>query len=412
MTATLTNVSAILKVRYKDGVAYEGREMQTLLNVLPKATDFDGESMTIAVQTAGPQGASSDFAQALQSLKPGNYYKFVVTRVESFALARVRGQAMKAARNGGALLNLWENEINRATKTDMEHNAIMCHRGGTGARGRLATASSGYASTTITLNSVWDANNFEIGMRVRGSSTDGGALLSTAANEITAVDRINGTLTAGTTWNVAIPGLSDGHYLYRAGDEQNGGTSVVPTGFDGWIVGGTSPGTLFSLNRNPDPVRLAGQSLDVTGIPMSEALTRGIAYLDIQGAKAPDLCIVHPADMAQLKSSLDTQKIYDGQLKGSTAGVSFKTVQIAGSRGPVDILEDPYTTQGRVKITRKAAWKFHTLGPVSQILDFDDNQFLRVASDDAYEVRVGTYGNMYTDRPLDSIVLTNFGTAV
>jgi hypothetical protein len=49
---------------------------------------------------------------------------------------------------------------------------------------------------------------------------------------------------------------------------------------------------------------------------------------------------------------------------------------------------------------------------VSQILDFDDNQFLRVASDDAYEVRVGTYGNMYTDRPLDSIVLTNFGTAV
>jgi hypothetical protein len=133
---------------------------------------------------------------------------------------------------------------------------------------------------------------------------------------------------------------------------------------------------------------------------------------DGQGAKAPDLCIVHPADMAQLKSSLDTQKIYDGQLKGSTAGVSFKTVQIAGSRGPVDILEDPYTTQGRVKITRKAAWKFHTLGPVSQILDFDDNQFLRVASDDAYEVRVGTYGNMYTDRPLDSIVLTNFGTAV
>ena len=83
--------------------------MQTLLNVLPKATDFDGESMTIAVQTAGPQGASSDFAQALQSPKPGNYYKVCRDpRGVLRACARVRGQAMKAARNGGALLNLWE----------------------------------------------------------------------------------------------------------------------------------------------------------------------------------------------------------------------------------------------------------------------------------------------------------------
>ena len=58
---------------------------------------------------------------------------------------------------------------------------------------------------------------------------------------------------------------------------------------------------------------------------MSEALTRGIAYLDIQGAKAPDLCIVHPADMAQLKSSLDTQKIYDdGQLKGQHGGCQLQ----------------------------------------------------------------------------------------
>lgn len=412
MTATLSNVSAILKVRYKDGVAFEGREMQTFVNVMPKATDFDGESMTVALQTAGPQGASSSFADALTSLKPGNYYKFVITRVESFAIARVRGQAMKAARNGGALLNMWENEINRATKTDMEHHAIMAHRGGTGSRARLATASSGVGGLTVTLNSVWDANNFEIGMRVRGSATDGGALLSTASVEITGVDRINGTLLAGAIWNTTIAGLSDGHYLYRAGDESNGGTSVVPAGYDSWIVGGAAPGTLFGLNRTPDPVRLSGQSLDVTGIPMSEALIRGLAYLDIQGAKAPDLCIVHPADMAQLKSSLDGQKVYDGQLKGSTAGVSFKTVQIAGSRGPVDILEDPYTQQGKAKITRKAAWKFHTLGPMSQILDFDDNQFLRVASEDAYEVRVGTYGNMYTDRPLDSITLTSFGTGV
>jgi hypothetical protein len=412
MTATVANISTILKVRYKDGVSYEGREMQTLLNVLPKATDFDGEALHIAVQTAGPRGASSDFAQAMASMKPSQFYKFIVTRTESFALARVRGQAMKAARNGGALLNLWENEINRATKTDMEHHAIMCHRNGTGSRARLRNSSAGAAAVTVTSASEWDANNFEIGDRVRASATDGGALLSTNAVEITAIDRINGTLTAAAAWDSVIPGLNEDDYLYRAGDEKNASTEVVPMGFDGWIVGGSAPGTLFSLNRNPDPVRLAGQSLSVSGLPMSEALVKGLAYLDIQGAKAPDLCLVHPADMAQLKVSLEGQKVYDGQIKGSTAGVSFKSVQIAGSRGPVDIMEDPYTQQGKCKITRKAAWKFHTLGPLSQIADFDDNQFLRVASDDAYEVRVATYGNMYTDRPLDSIVLTSFGVGV
>lgn len=409
MTATISNISTILKVRYKEGVAFEGRDMQTLLNVLPKATDFDGEAVHVAVQTAGPRGASSDFAQAMASLKPSTFYKFIVTRTESFALARVRGQAMKAARSGGALLNLWQNEIDRASKTDMEHHAIMAHRNGTGSRARLASASAGAGGLTVTLSSPWDANNFEIGDRVRASATDGGALLTTAAVEITGIDRVNGTLTAGATWNVTIPGLDEDDYLYRAGDEKNNGTAIVPTGYDGWCVGGSSPGTLFSLSRDPDPVRLAGQSLSVSGLPMSEAIVKGLAYLDIQGAKAPDLCLVHPADMAQLKISLEGQKVYDGQLKGTTAGVSFKTVQIAGSRGPVDIMEDPYMATGKCKITRKASWKFHTLGPVSQILDFDDNQFLRVASDDAYEVRVGTYGNMYTDRPLDSIVLTSFG---
>ena len=40
-----------------------------------------------------------------------------------------------------------------------------------------------------------------------------------------------------------------------------GAASFVPTGVPGWITGGASPGTLFSLDRNTDPPGRAGTAM-------------------------------------------------------------------------------------------------------------------------------------------------------
>ena len=233
---------------------------------------------------------------------------------------------------------------------------------------------------------------------------------SPAANEITAIDRINGTLTAGTTWNVAIPGLSDGHYLYRAGDEQNGGTSVVPTGFDGWIVVARAR---YAVQPKPQP------GPGALGRPEPGRYRHSHV-----GSAHPRHCVPgHPGRQGS-GPALSTRRTWpssspswtrrksDGQLKGSTAGSASRRSRFAGSRGPVDIrgTRTPRRAASRLPARRRGGST--RLARCPRFSDFPTTTSSSGWPDDAYEVRVGTYGNMYTERPLGSIVLTNFGTAV
>lgn len=414
MTATLAASSAILKVRYPDGrlpkALYQKGKFK-FFGTVEKREDFTGDSRVVALQNENPQGISADFATALGSLAQGTYNKFSVSRVEYFGIARIKGQALKAAEgNEGALVDLWKNETDGVSWQVMQDLEIFAYGNGTGVLGQVSSGST-VASATITLTTVEDAAKFSLGMRVNAVSTNTTSpTLRSGTATITAIDRSAGTLTVASTWSGQITTIATSDYLVRAGNAASSGTAYVPMGIDGWIPGGASPGTLFGLSRNSDPVRLAGLTYNATGVPLEEALVEASSRVAQQGGPQPTLAFCHPRDLANFKKSLGSRVMYPrSEVKSTMAGVSFSGVEVEGDDGKISLLASPFVTRNKCHLVTPDTWKIDSLGPAPHMLDYDGPNFLRVASDDAYEVRFGMYGNYECNMPMANITITNFG---
>jgi len=410
MTATINSAStaAALRIRYKDGVEKEDfSKAPTHFKMASRETDFDGESYVFALNTDGTQGLGTDIAAAIGNLQQSPNARFAVTRVRYYGLCRVTGEAMKAAKGAGAMLNLWEHEVERTTYSFNREMAIQWNGNGDGVRGTLAASSSGVASATVTLADDGAINSFSVGMRVQGSATAGSALLSPNAVTISGIDRVARTLTTtGGNWSTQIPGLADGHKLYRYGDGQDAGTKKCLSGVGAWL----DTAALFGLTRTPDPIKYGGQQVSVSGVPMEEVIPELASKLVIQGAMPPDTAFIHPDEGNRLRKALIARSGYvRGEAKSVVAGVSFKGFEIDGPEGPITVLEDINRKKATALLTRKSTWKMKSLGSCPQILDFDKQEMLRTASDDCYELRMGQYGNAACMRPVDSITASAVG---
>ena len=408
MTATVAASTAVTKILYPKGeLPNENYKFNVQHAMMQKLTDFEGESKRIAIQTEYAQGVASDFTYALGSLAQGTYQKFDVTRVEYFGIARIKGQALKAVvKDQGALVDLWKNEIDGISAQVTRMLGIFGYRKGTGSLGQLKSSGSGVGTATVTLATTSDVSNFAVNMRLYATDTDGGTLLNGGATiTVTGVDRDAGTLTAAGNWTASIPLLADGYWLYRAGDLNN-----VLTGNKGWVVGGSSPGSLFGLNRNSDPVRLAGKIFDATSVPMFDAIVEMAARIGEGGGETGSDGFCHPRDLANFKKQLEGKVQYERTTVDSkVAGVSFKAIEVEGDNGTIKIYSDINCPRTEFHLQNLKNWKLHSLGPAPHILDYDDNTFLRVASDDAYEIRTGFYGNQWCNAPVNQGRITNFG---
>lgn len=412
MTATLAASTAILKVRYPDGRLPVSCYRNTKYVATCAKDESDGsDSRVLAFQHEYPQGSSAVFATALGSLKQGTYSKFTLSRVEHFGIARIKGQALKAAEGDeNALVDLWKNETDGASRTELLNHEIYSFGNGSGVLGRI---SSGQTTATITLTVASDAARFALGMRVGLVSTnDLSPTARTGYAAVTGVDRAAGTVTIGSNWNAAIIGAQANDYIVRAGDEASGGTAAVLTGLGGWVVGGSSPGTLFGLNRNTDPVRSAGQSYDATGMPIEEAVQEAEALSAQQGGMGDKTLWCHVRDFANLKKALGTKVTYPRtQVKGTMAGVSFSGVQVEGDDGTITIMTSPFISRNTAFLLPEDASILPSVGPAPHLQNYDKNDFLRVSGDDAQEVRFASY-LQHAVRPgaLGAcVVLSNFG---
>ena len=174
------------------------------------------------------------------------------------------------------------------------------------------------------------------------------------------------------------------------------------------MPGGTAPGTLFGLNRNPDPLKLAGQTLDATRMPMGDALIEAASRVGVEGGK-PSHVFCHPRDAANFKKQLDGKVQYD-RVASAVAGVSFKAMDFEGDNGTIKIMTDMNCQRNTAWLGQLSDAELRSLGPAPHILDYDSSTFLRVASDDAYEVRVGSYAQFEVRRPAHWVQVQNWGT--
>jgi hypothetical protein len=417
MTATVASSAAILKTKYTQPKVYwEAYEDNPSFADVRKDTTFDGNNKVIAIQTEAPIGGGFSIGQAQANLGPGLYKNFLLTRIEDFGVARIKGQALKAAaKSTGALLDLWSREMDGIILHVTRSAAINMWRTGTGSRGVISTGST-TSATTITLATIQDVSNFYVGMQVQASATDGGLTRAGGAYAvISKVNRVTGVLTSASGWSTQIAGLSTGDFLYRNGDAANAGTNLMISGVQSWIPPLASrpvtTTTQFGLDRTSDEVRLAGLYLDGTNTPMQEILLEAVAMIEVEGGK-PDRIWGHPRDRANFAKELGAKVLYTKQpvkIPGSTASVGFKAMEVTIGDSDIEFMADINVPRYTCLVTQWDTWALESIGPMPQILDFDSNEFLRVTNDDSYEVRVGYYGNMSNAAPAYSNFVSNFG---
>jgi len=395
-------VTAALKEHYKQlrvqNMVYKDNP---LLAMMPKYTKFGGENMPIPLIYANPQRRSATFATGKANTSTSALEKFVISRVKDYSFASITGESIKATeRDADAFLRYATMEIDGAMHSLTRSLAIAMYRDGTGVIGKQSATIDPGGTTTLTLAETEDVTNFEVGMKVVLAETAIGALLgNVGSKEITAVNRDTGELTVSALHIDAD--ASD--FIIAEGDDYATGSSYKKVfGLEAWVPpvtpgSGAVPAALNGVTRTTDPTRLGGNRFDGSALPIEEALIGAASRVAREGG-SPDHCFVDYATFSNLEKALGSKVVYS-EAKARDVDIGFSAISLRGPRGTIQIVPDQNCQPNVAWMLQLDTWSLNTLGEAPMFLDFDGNRMLRESGDDAYEIRLGYYGNVACNAP-------------
>ncbi len=408
MTATNALSTSILRRRYQSGLPQAQFTKFNVINEIQKKTDWTGDDYTFAIETESPQGLGNDVPAAQAAALQSKFYRAAITRKEYFGIVRIKGQALRTAttKGDGALVDLWTHELDGIEMSLLKHMEILAMGAGNGV---LATISTGQTTTQVTFTVAEDVNNLAVGMRVQlVSTTTLSPTIRAGVAVITALDRAAGKATLGSAWDVAFTGATAGDSIVRAGDAAVAGENTVPAGWRKWLDGGTSPGTWKSLTRDDDPVRLGSQVLDMTGLPMAEAIIDLESLIQIQGHEPALKLVCNPRDMRQVKKTLYGKVAFTSS--GGTPTIGFDGANWQGNNGTISVLQSPFCPKNNVTLKRMDRFTLYSAGPAPMPMNFGKENMITLSTDDAAEARIGFYGEFGDCAPVESARGTGWGS--
>jgi hypothetical protein len=388
MALDMTTFAAALKQHYVDftvkNLVYKNNP---LLAMIGKDEKFGGLNLPLPLIYGNPQGRSATFSNALAQKTNSQIKAFTLTRVSDYSLANIANEVLEASQgDSDAFMRAATTEIDGAIQAATRSLAGALYRSGTGSIGQISAASN-VATPTITLANIEDIVNFEVGMTLALSATDG------AANRvgsvlISAVNRNTGTLTASGNWTAGIAAAQVGDFIMVAGD-----LNAKLSGLAAWVpLSDPSATSFFGVDRTLDIVRLSGVRADYRGVPIEEALVDLAAKVGREGG-IPDMCWMNFANYANLEKSLGSKVVYVS-VKDKEGIVGFEGIKVHGPKGPITVLPDLNCQSDRMYMLQSDTWKVYSLGMAPKLLKSDGMEFLRVSSADAVEVRVGYYAQL------------------
>ena len=402
---TIAGVQAAMKILYPKGEMPESiNEEYVFHKALKKQEDFTGEFAYVALKHANPQGIGKLVSDAQTADNSQAFKRFTLTRSKFFATARIDGEAAEAAvKTEGALVDLVEDKVSGTAQSFVHDLAVYNYGNGSGVLAQVLSIAS---SPTYTLTTTTNMNNLELGMTVQfvSDATLSPTLRAGGGFAITAIDRLNKTVTlAGEPTNDA-----NGDYIVRASMASSSGTNSTYFGLESYVEGGSSPSALYGLTRTSDPVRLAGQTKSYTGEAMEDAVLDACALSAIQGIGSPDTLIANPIQVSAMKRSVGGRIVYD-RTASPKAGVGFSGLVFETEAGHIDVMSDPYCPLQTAYLVRKKDWSLWSLGKAPHMEKNDGLTYLRIADDDAFEVRWKFYGALKLTNPGCQFRLTGFG---
>jgi hypothetical protein len=417
-TFDINQANNVLKLRYtQKKVKTNAYLRQPFFGMVKKNTDGGGLNWSFAVHIGSAQtrAVTLPSAQASQANAgaASQYRMFNFNYFEDYATANFSGRMIDASKNdSGSFINVLSTEMDRAIGSLSRSIGISLFRNGGGARGQIS-ATSNVGTPTITLANPADITNFEVGMAVRTSATDGTSGSVRAGTVfIIGVSRSAGTITVSTTltgtalnWTNAggIPTAAALDYIFQDGD-----FGAMTPGVAGIIPPTDPTSTLFGgVDRTADTNRLAGLRYNGGGGAYEETLIDALALMSREG-QTPDAGFMHPQDIAVLAKALSGKVIYErlGSSKDEPS-IGFSGVRLVGPEGPVEIYPDINVPKGTVFLLTMNTWELMSMGDAPKLIEGTDGLKVRaVYNADSYEARFVTRQLLWCSNPIANCNVT------
>lgn len=399
----VTAATAILKNRYTKKKIETLAFMSPTLAKMPKEGSYGGALYVGAIRNAVTSSVSASDSVAFTTGSPSVYNQWQCAWKYGYASGNITGSAIDQAKgDANALVDGLTSEFDGAfIALGIKLGGDLFGNGG-GAIGKIDGASN-VATTLVTLKTPSQIVNFYVGQILQASVDDGtgGAGVYGGTVTITQVDVNAGTLTASGNWSAGIASITNNSYLFPQG---NYAASII--GFDGWIPDPSisTSNALYtsfnSVNRNTDPVRLAGVRYSGNGAPKSETLIQLATLVNRMGGR-PNYCAVNPLDYSDIVKELGTRATITTVEAYKNPQIGFPGVKVATPYGTFDLAPDVFCPQGLTWLLNMDEWLMPSMGDVPKVLGtgIDGMEWLRVAGADAYQMRAGFRASTYCAAP-------------
>lgn len=417
--ANSSNQIAALKELYVDDKDYMKNIVYSKnpwLAMIPKNESpdgFAGKYIPVPLEYGNPQGRSHTFANAQNQQTASDVISYFVYAVQDYQLVTITNLLMEQTKsNAGAFVDEASRTMDNGFRNLSNNMAFELFYGGTATRGQITgTPSYSAPNLTFSLANIQNVVQFEVGMTLQGSATDGGAALQNVpgtidAAQVISVNRGTGVIVATVVQGAPQTSWVSGTYLQVLGDIGIGGSTTIAgmlglSGLAAWVpvVDPPTSDNFWGVNRSADPTRLAGLRYNASAFSIAEGITNALALANREGA-APDLIIMDFVSYASLVNELGA-KVQYVQLEHDEVEVAFEAIHFHSAYGKIPVLADRSCQAQTAWCLTVDTWKFRSLGKAPHILTYgmEGLEGLRVGTADALEIRIAYYGNVICSAP-------------
>lgn len=415
--ANSSNQIAALKELYTDDKDYMKNVVYAKnprLAMIPKNESpdgFAGKYIPVPLEYGNPQGRAHVFANAQNQQTASDVVSYFVYAVQDYQLVTITNLLMEQTKsNAGAFVDEASRTLDNGFRNLSNNMAFELFYGGTATRGVIGSVTS-LSGTTLTfvLSNAQTVVQFEVGMTLQNSTTDGGAA-NTATGAIDAIQLTSVNRGTGSIVGTVVQGDGStfiaGHFLQVLGDIGSAGASTIAgllglSGMAAWVPA-TDPAVtdnFWGVNRSADPTRLGGLRYNASSMTISEGITNALAFGNREGANF-DLIVIDFSSYSTLINELGA-KVQYVQLEHDEVEVAFEAIHFHSAYGKIPVLADRSCQSQTAWASTEDTWKLRTLGKAPHILTYgmEGLEGLRVGNADALEIRIAYYGNVINSAP-------------
>lgn len=418
--ANSANQIAALKELYTDDKDYMKNIVYAKnpwLAMIPKNESpdgFAGKYIPVPLEYGNPAGRAHVFANAQNQQTATDVVSYFVYAIQDYQLVTITNLLMEQTKtNAGAFVDEASRTLDNGFRNLSNNMAFELFSGGTASRGVISSAGVSYSSPTLTftLSNPQQVVQFEVGMTLQATATDGGAALQEVSGtidaiQITSVNRGTGVISGTVVQGAPQSSWGAGDYLQVLGDIGIGGASTIAgllglSGLAAWVPTVDPPANdnFWGVNRSADVTRLGGLRYNATSMSISEGLTNALALGNREGA-AFDLILIDFVSYSTLINELGA-KVQYVQLEHDEVPVAFEAIHFHSAYGKIPVLADRSQPAQQANLITTDTWKLRTLGKAPHILTYgmEGLEGLRVGNADALEIRIAYYGNVINSAP-------------